>query len=92
MRSPNLPTLDGNFENNPETTTLSRERKDELLAALQHLRAEHRAALVLRHMEELSYQEISQILEVPEGTAKVWASRGRAALLVLLAGEADRRR
>jgi RNA polymerase sigma-70 factor (ECF subfamily) len=86
---PQLPELGGNFENNPEATTLSRERKDELLAALQELRHEHRAALVLRHLEELSYREISEILEVPEGTAKVWASRGRAALLVLLAGEAD---
>ena len=86
---PYLPEADGNFESNPEATTLSRERKGELLDALQNLRAEHRAALVLRHLEELSYQEISEILEVPEGTAKVWASRGRAALLVLLAKDPD---
>lgn len=86
---PDLPDLNGNFEDNPETTTLSRERKGELLAALQELRAEHRAALVLRHMEDLSYREISQILEIPEGTAKVWTSRGRAALLVLMAEDAE---
>lgn len=85
---PYLPELDGgDFENNPEATTLTRERKEELLAALQQLRAEHRAALVLRHLEELSYLEVSEVLEIPEGTAKVWASRGRAALLVLLAKE-----
>lgn len=86
---PLLPELDGNFESNPEATTLSRERKDELLIALQSLRAEHRAALVLHHLEDLGYREISEILEIPEGTAKVWASRGRAALLVLLAGKSD---
>ena len=86
---PDLPDLDGNFEDNPETTTLNRERKGELLAALQGLRAEHRAALVLRHMEDLSYREISEILEIPEGTAKVWTARGRAALLVLMAGDAQ---
>lgn len=84
---PYLPEADGDFENNPEATTLSRERKGELLGALQKLRTEHRAALVLRHLEELSYREISEVLEIPEGTAKVWASRGRAALLVLLAKE-----
>ena len=84
---PLLPELDSNFESNPEATTLSRERKGELLTALQSLRPEHRAALVLRHLEDLGYREISEVLEVPEGTAKVWASRGRAALLVLLAGE-----
>ena len=54
-------------------------------AALGHVRAEHRAALVLRHMEGLSYAEIAQVLEVPEGTAKGWVSRGRAAMLVALA-------
>jgi len=36
-------------------------------------------------MEGLSYAEIAQILEVPEGTAKGWVSRGRAAMLVALA-------
>lgn len=83
---PFLPEPAGN-ENDPEATTLSRERKDELAAALQQLRSEHRAALVLRHMEGLGYAEISEIMEVPEGTAKGWVARGRAALLVLLSGE-----
>ena len=83
---PFLPGPSGD-EHDPEATTLGRERKEELLANLQQLRAEHRAALVLRHMEGLGYAEISEILEVPEGTAKGWVSRGRAALLVLLSGE-----
>lgn len=88
--SEELPFLPGpsGEEHDPEATTLSRERKDELLANLQELRAEHRAALVLRHMEGLGYAEISEVLEVPEGTAKGWVSRGRAALLVILSGEA----
>lgn len=83
---PFLPEPSGG-EHDPEATTLSRERKDELVAALQQLRPDHRAALVLRHMEGLGYGEISEILEVPEGTAKGWVSRGRAALLVLLGGD-----
>lgn len=85
---PFLPEPSGT-ENDPESTTLGRERKEELLTNLQQLRAEHRAALVLRHMEGLGYAEISEILEVPEGTAKGWVSRGRAALLVLLSGESS---
>jgi RNA polymerase sigma-70 factor (ECF subfamily) len=83
---PFLPEPSGS-ENDPEATTLGRERKDELAANLQQLRAEHRAALVLRHMEGLSYTELAEILEVPEGTAKGWVSRGRASLLVLLSKE-----
>jgi RNA polymerase sigma-70 factor (ECF subfamily) len=69
----------------PEAASLGTQRREELLAALDHVRAEHRAALVLRHMEGLSYAEIAQILEVPDGTAKGWVSRGRAAMLVALA-------
>ena len=69
----------------PEAAALSTERRDEIQAALKHVRAEHRAALVLRHMEGLSYAEIAEVLEVPDGTAKGWVSRGRAALLVALA-------
>ncbi len=83
---PFLPEPTGG-EADPEAAALSAQRREELLAALQHVRAEHRAALVLRHMEGLSYAEIARILEVPDGTAKGWVSRGRAAMLVALAAE-----
>jgi RNA polymerase sigma-70 factor, ECF subfamily len=71
----------------PEAAALGAQQREEIQAALGHVRAEHRAALVLRHMEGLSYAEIAQVLEVPDGTAKGWVSRGRAAMLVALAGE-----
>jgi RNA polymerase sigma-70 factor, ECF subfamily len=74
-------------EEDPESTALAGERREELLRALERVRAEHRAALVLRHMEGLSYAEVAQILDVPDGTAKGWVSRGRAALLVALSEE-----
>ena len=76
-----------NTENDPETAALADERREELFRALERVRAEHRAALVLRHMEGLSYAEVAQILDVPDGTAKGWVSRGRAALLVELSRE-----
>ena len=71
----------------PETGALNAERRVEIEAALDHVRAEHRAALVLRHMEGLSYAEIAEVLDVPDGTAKGWVSRGRAAMLVALSKE-----
>jgi RNA polymerase sigma-70 factor, ECF subfamily len=74
-------------EADPEAAALNAERREEIQDALGYVRAEHRAALVLRHMEGLSYAEIAQVLEVPEGTAKGWVSRGRAAMLVALAQE-----
>jgi len=88
---PYLPEPSGT-DADPESLTLGAERREELLRALDHVRAEHRAAVVLRHMEDLPYAEIAEILDVPDGTAKVWASRGRAALLVALSNqEADSR-
>jgi RNA polymerase sigma-70 factor, ECF subfamily len=69
----------------PEAAALNAERREEIQDALQHVRVEHRAALVLRHMEGLSYAEIAEVLGVPDGTAKGWVSRGRAAMLVALA-------
>ena len=71
----------------PEAVALSSERREEIQLALGKVRAEHRAALVLRHMEGLSYAEIAAVLEVPDGTAKGWVSRGRAAMLVALTQE-----
>lgn len=69
---------------NPEASTLDQERREEILEALQHVRSEHRAAVFLRHMEGLQYQEIAEVLEVPVGTAKGWVHRGQAELFVLL--------
>lgn len=81
---PYLPEPPGG-DADPEASALGSERREEMQTALLRIRAEHRAALVLRHMEGLSYGEIATILEIPDGTAKGWVSRGRAALLVALA-------
>lgn len=48
--------------------------------AISSLPADYRTALVLADMEELSYQEISEILDVPIGTVRSRISRGRALL------------
>ena len=88
---PYLPEPPGG-DADPEAEALSTERREEIEAALGHVRAEHRAALVLRHIEGLSYSEIAQVLEVPDGTAKGWVSRGRAAMLIALAEEDHGRR
>jgi len=89
--APFLPEPSGG-DDDPEAAALSGERRAEIEAALEHIRAEHRAALVLRHMEGLSYAEIAEVLDVPDGTAKGWVSRGRAAMLVVLSeGNGDAR-
>src|ERR671919_543194 len=71
-------------DGDPEEAGLDAERREEIQVALGNVRAEHRAAMVMRHMEGLSCAEISQVLGVPNGTVKGWASRGRTAMLAAL--------
>jgi len=71
----------------PKVVTLDSERREEIQVALGAVREEHRVALVLRHTERLFYSKIAAVLEVPDGTAKGWESRGRAAMLVALTRE-----
>jgi RNA polymerase sigma-70 factor (ECF subfamily) len=51
-----------------------------LKQALQALSPSLRAAVLLRDIRELTYQEIADELKLPEGTVKSRINRGRAEL------------
>lgn len=57
----------------------------DLDTALQSLPADYRAAVVLRDVCGLSYDEIAVALSVPPGTVRSRIARGRAALVPILA-------
>ena len=48
--------------------------------AIQTLPENLRAAILLRCKEGLSYQEISEVLDIPMGTVKTWIKRAREIL------------
>jgi RNA polymerase sigma-70 factor (ECF subfamily) len=56
----------------------------DLDAALRSLAPEHRVAVVLRDVADLTYEDIAVILDVPIGTVRSRISRGRAVLADLL--------
>ncbi len=63
-----------------------------LIAALAALPAKQRAVLVLRYTDDLSIEEIAQIVGVPPGTVKSRLSRGTETLRIhLAAGDRARR-
>jgi RNA polymerase sigma factor (sigma-70 family) len=64
----------------PEAESLAPERARAVERCVQELPADFREAIVLREMEELSYQEIAEITGVPRGTVMSRLSRGRARL------------
>ena len=53
---------------------------DRILAAIDELPEEYRTAVVLSDINGLSYQEISEVMEVPVGTVKSRLFRGRRQL------------
>jgi RNA polymerase sigma-70 factor (ECF subfamily) len=72
-------------DENPEEFSENRELGAQIEVALAELRPEYRAAVLLRHVEGFSYEEIAEILEVPLGTAKTYIHRGRLELKGMLA-------
>jgi RNA polymerase sigma-70 factor (ECF subfamily) len=62
---------------NPEAVVSARSMDREVEGAFNSLPDEFRSALLLVDVQELSYQEASQVLEVPVGTIKSRVSRGR---------------
>jgi RNA polymerase sigma-70 factor, ECF subfamily len=72
-------------EQGPELSALRREEVGEVMAALAELPPAYRAALTLRHLQQLSYQECADALGLPLGTLKTHLHRARAALKARLA-------
>jgi len=68
------------------------ERENFVRLAVQKLESKHRVVLLLRDWEELSYSEITEVLDVPLGTVKSRVHHARLQLALhlksLLSGEA----
>ena len=76
---------------NPEAMLSALGMEGEVETALASLPGEFRDAILLVDVEELSYQEVSEVLNVPIGTIKSRVSRGRALLRDTLANFAKER-
>ncbi len=50
--------------------------QDEALALLTQLDPKYRQILILRYSEELSYEEIAEVLAIPLNTVRTWIRRG----------------
>ncbi|MEO1496326.1 MAG: sigma-70 family RNA polymerase sigma factor [Planctomycetota bacterium] len=68
----------------PEAPLVEDERSALLHDAIKQLADDHRQVLVLREFEDMDYQQISEVLEVPIGTVRSRLFRARAQLRDLL--------
>ena len=64
----------------PQERAEQAELREQIEAGLQALTPDHRQVLILREMHQLSYDEISQVLDVDVGTVKSRINRGRKQL------------
>ena len=71
----------------PEAVVAGEQTGKALEGALQRLVAEQREVVVLRHVAELSYEEMAEVLQVPEKTVKSRLHSARMRLRELLAAE-----
>jgi RNA polymerase sigma-70 factor (ECF subfamily) len=69
----------------PEENARANESRGFVTEALKRLPADFRMPVVLRDLEEWSYEEIAVSLDLPVGTVKSRIARGRGQLRVLLA-------
>ena len=68
----------------PETYLLKSAEATFVGKALESMAVEFREILILREMEDLSYEEISQTLDIPIGTVMSRLSRARKQIAILL--------
>lgn len=68
----------------PQRALERQERRLQVLAAINKLSPDLRECVILRDIEELTYQEIVDLLKIPEGTVKSRINRGRIELAKVL--------
>lgn len=65
----------------PEALLIKKADAEQLHSAIAALPLQYREVLVLREIEELSYQEISKVLSIPMGTVMSRLARARSLLI-----------
>ncbi|MEW6735915.1 MAG: sigma-70 family RNA polymerase sigma factor [Acidobacteriota bacterium] len=71
----------------PEQAMITRSREERLQQALLTLPENYRLAFTLKYLEDLTAEEIGEIMQVPRNTIKTWLFRAREALRSRLTDE-----
>jgi RNA polymerase sigma-70 factor (ECF subfamily) len=64
----------------PEDQMVSREKYDLIKECIAELKPDYKSIIILRDIQNYTYQEIADILNIPLGTVKSNISRARALL------------
>ena len=64
----------------PDTFTMVNQRNEILNEAIKKLPIQQKTIVTLYHLDEMSYKEIAEIMDLPEGTVKSYLFRARKSL------------
>lgn len=70
----------------PEQSIIKQQRIEKIRSLLEELSPKYRKLIELRYFEELSYEEIVEQLDIPDGTLKAQLYRAKNALMELMRG------
>ena len=74
----------------PEDLAIQVESREKMAQAMNDLAVEYRQVLTLRVVQELSYSEIAELLDIKEGTVKSRIARAREQLRKKLAADGNK--
>ncbi|HZA14391.1 MAG TPA: sigma-70 family RNA polymerase sigma factor [Myxococcaceae bacterium] len=69
---------------NPQKSALRRELAEKIQEALEQIPEKHRAILLLREVEGMSYEDLARVLEIPKGTVMSRLFHARAKVQKIL--------
>ncbi|MFP4457366.1 MAG: RNA polymerase sigma factor [Clostridia bacterium] len=84
-----IPLPDDDNEVDPIKVATNSELREYLLKAIEELESEHRDVVILRELNDYSYQEISNELDISIGTVKSRLSRARLKIIKKLRKEPE---
>jgi RNA polymerase sigma-70 factor, ECF subfamily len=84
VEQPSADIVPASLSSRPDTELLAKIERARVQAALKKLPQNMREVVVLREFEDLSYQEISEVVGIPVGTVMSRLSRAREQLKALL--------
>jgi RNA polymerase sigma-70 factor (ECF subfamily) len=80
----NIGALGSRLGTNPQKSALRKELAEKIQEALQEVPEKHRAILLLREVEGLSYEDLSRTLQIPKGTVMSRLFHARAKVQKIL--------
>jgi len=83
------PTAEPSAGDDPESLLIARVDQEQIRAALEQLPVQHREVILMCDVEEMTYREIAELMNIPIGTVMSRVSRARKAMRGLLSEKAQ---